>query len=111
MREDRPDPIFIGMATKEQQSLALLYNQIEAAHVRIHKAEGIPFGINPYVSFEHYRHHVMLPVLYEMLQWSVFKSYPEKKTNLISRFDAEWNMYAMPKPKRRKKKTVTTVTA
>lgn len=71
----------------------------------MHKAEGLPFGVNPHVAFNHYRNHVLQPMLFEMLCWSVHRAYPDKELNLYSlSFDAEWNMYAAPKPRQRKKK-------
>jgi hypothetical protein len=99
-----PKSVLIGKATKEQQAIALLYNQVQAEHERMHKSEGIPFGVNPNVSFAHYRNHVLRPILFEMLEWSVHRAFPEQNTNLHIRFDREWNMYAVPRPRPRNRK-------
>lgn len=88
--------VLIGPATKEHQAITLLRNQVYAEHSRMHKASGIPFGVNPHVSTAHYRCHVMNTVLYEMLTWSVFNTYRDQKTQLNLRFDEQWNMYATP---------------
>lgn len=91
------DMVLIGKATKEHKALLLLRNQVYAEHCRMHKASGIPFGVNPDVDTPHYRCHVMMSVLWEMLSWSVFNTYREQKTQLDFRFDTEWNMYATPR--------------
>ncbi len=104
--EREPKSILIGKATREQQAIALLYGEVTAEHEQLHTADGLPFGINPHVSFEHYRNHVMQPALFEMLKWSVHRAYPEQKTNLAIRFDSDWNMYAMPKRGKRKYRVV-----
>ncbi|MDB5265883.1 MAG: hypothetical protein JWM39_596 [Parcubacteria group bacterium] len=93
----RPDEILIGKATKEQRAIALLYSQVVLSHDRMHVISGEPFGINPYVDFDHFELHVMRPILFEMLKWSVHRAYPEQKTDLSIRFDDDWNMYAVPK--------------
>lgn len=97
LQERHPDSVLIGKATKEQQAIALFYDEVKTEHERVHESDGLPMGINPYVSFDHYRNHVMTPILFEMLKWSVHRAYPEQKTNLAIRFDADWNMYAVPK--------------
>ena len=105
MRKRRTDSVFIGKATEEQQALSLFYNQVVTAHGKLHKASGEPFGINPYVDSPHYRLHVLQPLLYEMLQWSVHRAYPEIESSLQIRFDKEWNMYATPRRENSKKTT------
>lgn len=97
LRNIEDDMVLIGPATKEHQAITLLRNQIYAEHSRMHKASGIPFGVNPNVSTAHYRCHVMHTVLYEMLSWSVFNTYRDQKTRLNLRFDEQWNMYATPR--------------
>ena len=104
LRENRPNVVLIGRATKEQQAIALLYNEVNRAHERMHRIEKLPFGINPYVSFDHYRKHVMIPILFEMLMWSVHRAYPQQTTDLSLLFDAKWNMYAPLRRHSRKKK-------
>ncbi len=104
LREDRPKSVLIGTATKEQRAIALLYNQVRAEHMQLHKIGRMPFGVNPHESFSHYQNHVMLPILFEMLEWSVHRAYPEQNTNFAIRFDAGWNMYAVSRPRERKKK-------
>jgi hypothetical protein len=93
-----PLSILIGKATREQQALAVLYDQVVSSHKQLHEISGEDFGINPHVSFEHYKNHVMQPIVFEMLKWSVHRTYPEQKTTLAIRFDDEWNMYAPLKP-------------
>lgn len=103
LRKIDPASVYIGRATKEQQALALLYDEVIRAHKRMHEVSGEAMGINPRVSFDHYRLHVLQPVLFEMLKWSVHRAYPEQKTDLAIRFDDNWNMYAVPKPAEDKK--------
>lgn len=97
LRERQPNSVLIGMATTEQKAIAVLYDQVKTEHEGQHKADSMPMGINPYVSFDHFRNHVMTPILFEILKWSVHRAYPEQTTDLAIRFDDEWNMYAVPK--------------
>ena len=95
--ERQPNSVLIGVATTEQKAIAMLYDQVKTEHEEMHEADSLLMGINPYVSFEHFRNHVMTPILFEMLKWSVHRAYPEQTTNLAIRFDEKWNMYAVPK--------------
>jgi hypothetical protein len=95
--------ILIGKANTEQQAIAVLYCQVCKVHNKMHKVANMPFGVNPHVESDHYRNHVMIPLLFEMLQWSIHRTYRDKKTNLDIRFDPEWNMYA-PRLRRTPKK-------
>ncbi len=97
LQERQSNSVLIGIATNEQKALAILYDQIKTEHESQHEADSLPMGINPYVNFAHFRNHVMIPVLFEMLKWSVHRAYPKQTTNLAIRFDANWNMYAVPK--------------
>lgn len=100
----KPRSVLIGKAVREQQAIAVLYCDVCTAHNQTHKLAKMPFGVNPHVDFEHYRNHVMIPVLFEMLKWSVHRAFPEQKTNLAIRFDRDWNMYALPDRRKRKRK-------
>ncbi len=96
--ERQPNAILIGKATREQRAIAILYDEVQDAHEKMHEELGLPMGVHPDVSFDHYRNHVLRPILFEMLKWSVHRAYPDQKTNLAIRFDEEWNMFAEPKP-------------
>jgi len=102
----QPKSVLIGKATREQQALAVLYCQVYAVHKKMHKVANMPFGVNPHVESDHYRNHVMIPILFQMLTWSVHRAFPKQKTTLQIRFDPEWNMYA-PRVHRDRKKTKT----
>ncbi|KND50422.1 MAG: hypothetical protein AB202_02090 [Parcubacteria bacterium C7867-007] len=95
--ERQPNSVLIGVATTEQKAIAILYDQVKTEHEGMHEANDMPMGINPYVNFAHFRNHVMTPILFEMLKWSVHRAYPEQTTNLAIRFDDKWNMYGVPK--------------
>jgi hypothetical protein len=98
LRDIHADAVLIGKATKEQQALAVLYDQVLSCHKQLHELSGESIGRNPYVSFEHYKLHVMQPIVFEMFVWSVHRAYPEKNTTSMIRFDDAWNMYAPLKP-------------
>jgi hypothetical protein len=97
--------ILIGKAIREQQALAVLYDQVVSSHKQLHEISGEDFGINPHVSFDHYKLHVMQPIVFEMLKWSAHRAYPKQKTTLAIRFDDDWNMYAPLKPPLAEEKT------
>ncbi|MES2668561.1 MAG: hypothetical protein V4644_02650 [Patescibacteria group bacterium] len=98
LKDLHPQAVLIGKAMHEQRAIAVLYNEVQDAHEKMHEASGIPMGVHPDVSFDHYRCHVLRPILFELLKWSAHRAYPEQKTNLAIRFDDEWNMYAELKP-------------
>lgn len=95
-----PKAVLLGKASGEQQAIAVLHNQICTEHELKHKAEGLPEGINPRVSFDHYRDHVMAPLLSELLVWSAHRDYPDVSETfsiVAIQFDSDWNMYAVPR--------------
>lgn len=105
-RERKPGSVYVGKATHEQQALAILYNQVHAEHWYAHKAHAMPFGVNPRVPPDHFRNHVMIPVLFEMLMWSVHRTNPDKDMQLESMsIDKNWRIFAVAKPQKRKKKS------
>lgn len=97
LSERQPNSVLIGEATVEQKAIATLYDQVKTEHEEQHRIDCLPMGIHPHVSFDHFRNHVMTPILFEMLKWSVHRAYPDQTTNLAVRFDTEWNMYGVPK--------------
>lgn len=104
MQERSPRSVLIGPATKEQQAIALLYNQVIAAHIRQHREVRVPFGVNPDVPFDHFLNHVAQPMLFELLSWSVHRHYQLTDIDLYTlSFDADWNMYGQRRRQRRKK--------
>lgn len=95
-----PDAVLLGKASKEQQAIALLYGEVCAEHTSMHAAAGLPEGINPRVSFDHYYNHVTAPLLSELLIWSAHRDYPDISETMSIRsiqIDDEWNMYAIPR--------------
>ncbi len=100
----KPKLILIGPATQEQRALAILYSQVYEEHDKAHELAKMPFGNNPHVDFDHFRHHVMMPSLLDMLEWSVHREFPEQETNLNISFDSDWNMYAPPDRRKQKSK-------
>lgn len=95
-----PDAVLLGKSSPEQQAIATLYGQVCKQHSRMHKENNLPEGINPRVSFDHYRNHVMAPMLSELLIWSAHRDYPdisETFSIVAIQLDNEWNMYAIPK--------------
>lgn len=100
MRLRHPKATLMGKASKEQQAIATLYDQLCAEHKGMHEAAGLPEGINPRVSFEHYYNHVAAPLLSELLIWSAHRDFPDisETMSIVSiQIDADWNMYAVPK--------------
>ena len=98
--------VYVGKATHEQRALALLYNQVDAEHYRAHITHDMPFGVNPRVPPDHFRNHVMITVLKEMLMWSVHRTNPDKDMTLETMsIDKDWRIFAVAKPLRRKKKS------
>ncbi len=92
--------VLLGKASLEQRAIATLYGEICKEHQRMHETDNLPEGINPRVSFAHYRNHVMMPMLSELLIWSAHRDYPDisEKISIIAiRLDTDWNMYAVPK--------------
>lgn len=105
LQEREPGSIFVGVATKEQRALALLWNQVEVEHQRMHRMFKMPYGVNPYVPDDHFRNHVMIPVLQEMLMWAIHRANPDKDMELETlSFDADWNIFAVPKALQRMKR-------
>ena len=98
LQQREPHFTLLGKATKEQQAIALLYGQVQAEHERMHRSERIPMGVNPKVSFAHYRNHVLRPILFEVLGWSVHRAFPGESSDRV-RFDNEWNVYTEPVPR------------
>jgi hypothetical protein len=95
-----PNAVLLGRASKEQQTIATLFGQVSAEHQQMHAAENMPMGINPRVNFDHYRNHVMMLILLELLIWSAHRDYPDiSETMSIGaiQIDDDWNMYAIPK--------------
>lgn len=95
-----PEAIFLGKASTEQQAIATLYDQICAEHKGMHEVAGLPEGINPRVSFDHYYSHVTAPMLSELLIWSAHRDYPDvaETISIVAiQIDDDWNIYAIPK--------------
>lgn len=93
MIDRRPDRIFIGKATKEHRAMGILYGEVRKQHNQMHEEAGLEFGVNPYVPADHFRQHVLMSLLHEMLDWSVSRDYPEQQSGLDVRFDRDWNMF------------------
>lgn len=95
-----PRAIPLGKASLEQRAIATLYGQACKEHKNMHESDNLPEGINPRVSFAHYKNHVMAPMLSELLIWSAHRDYPDisEKISIIAiQLDADWNMYAIPR--------------
>lgn len=95
-----PKAILLGKASLEQQAIATLYGQMAVEHERMHEAENLPMGIHPRVNFTHYRNHVAMPLLSELLIWSAHRDYPDISETIsiqAIRLDTEWNLYAVPR--------------
>jgi hypothetical protein len=95
-----PNAVLLGKASDEQQAIATLYDQVCTEHKGIHEAAGLPEGINPRVSFDHYYNHVAAPLLSELLIWSAHRDYPDTSETMsivAIQIDGDWNMYAIPK--------------
>jgi hypothetical protein len=100
LRLRHPKAILLGKASEEQQAIAILFDQLCAEHKGMHEAAGLPEGINPRVSFDHYYNHVAVPLLSELLIWSAHRDYPDisEAISIVAiQIDADWNMYAIPK--------------
>lgn len=100
LMEVHPAAIVMGQASIEQRAMAILYGEVVREHDRLHAAENLPKGINPRVSFAHYRYHVVGPMLMELLIWSAHRAFPDvaEQISIVSmRIDADWNLYAVPR--------------
>lgn len=100
LRLTNPYAVFLGPSSQEQQAIGRLYDKICTEHKDMHEDAGLPEGINPRVSFDHYSKHVAAPLLSELLIWSAHRDYPDVSETIsivAIQFDADWNMYAVKK--------------